>query len=515
MALSVVWLWIDTDSRTRGLLLTTLELSLAVIVCSVPCGVLLAVLISRTDVFGRRIAGAILTTMLFVPLYLQAAGWDAGFGRQGWLTLSSESFAQPLLTGMRAAIWIHTLAAIPWVMLLVGVALRHVDPELEESALLDCSAPAAVWRVTLPMVLPAIAAAMLWVLIITAGEITVTDLYQVRTFAEEVYNTVPLLDESSAGEPGSATLPRGTGASFALLVAGLILAGAIVRQPISVPARPAVIFSLGIWRIPATVLLAIAVLAIAGVSLANLGYNAGMRVEEVAGQITRDWSAAKAASMLWLTPRRFSSELSWSAVIGAVSATVSVAIAIPLAWFARRGGWHGWPALSCVAVGAALPGPILGLWIIRLLNRPDVEWVAWLYDHSILAPVAATTVRALPAAILVSWYGIQSLPQDLLDAAAVDGLGPLARLLRVVAPVRWRILLAAWLMSFVVAAGDLSASILVTPPGLFTAPVRVFGLLHAGVDDQVAGLCLTNVGVIVVIQFVLAMLFRSRRDAPP
>lgn len=499
--------WLDAEPRTRALLLTTLKLCFTVMAVSVPVGATLAVLLSRTDVFGKRIFQTILTTMLFVPLYLQAAGWDAGFGRQGWLSLANEGLAQPWLSGFRAAMWIHCLAAIPWAALLIGIALRHIDPELEESASLDHSKVSILLRVTLPFAAPAIAVAALWVSILTAGEATVTDLYQVRTYAEEVYTMTQLLDESLDQESGGASLPQGIGVLSLLLVAGLLMAVTILRQPIGAPVRPPLLFPLGGWRLPATILVAIVVLMIAGVPLANLFYNAGMQVEANGGDLERHWSAAKASSMVFLAPQRFFSELRWSAAIGATSATLCLALAVPLAWFGRRGRWRVLPALAAVAVGAAVPGPVLGLWIIRMLNWPDLAWLAWLYDHTILAPVLATTIRALPAAILVVWYGIQSLPSDLLDAAAVDGLTPIGRMLRVVIPIRSRALSAAWLCSLIVAAGELSASILVTPPGLFTIPVRVFGLLHAGVDDQVAGLCLANIGVMLLIQLGFARTF--------
>ena len=53
-------------------------------------------------------------------------------------------------------------------------------------------------------------------------------------------------------------------------------------------------------------------------------------------------------------------------------------------------------------------------------------------------------------------------------------------------------LAAAWLAAFAIAMGDLAATILVAPPGVTTIGMRVFGLLHSGVDDHVAGLCLTS-----------------------
>ncbi len=50
--------------------------------------------------------------------------------------------------------------------------------------------------------------------------------------------------------------------------------------------------------------------------------------------------------------------------------------------------------------------------------------------------------------------------------------------------------IAAWLLAAVVAIGDLSASILTVPPRSALLPVRIFTLLHYGVEDQVAGICL-------------------------
>ena len=79
------------------------------------------------------------------------------------------------------------LACLPWVVFLVGVGLRTVEPELEESAELDMPV-GRVWRkVTLRRAVGAIAAAAVAVAVLTAGDMTVTDLLQVRTYAEEAY----------------------------------------------------------------------------------------------------------------------------------------------------------------------------------------------------------------------------------------------------------------------------------------------------------------------------------------
>src|SRR5512144_2019010 len=70
------------DSRGRVLLRNTLLLSAGACWLALPIGSLLACLLARTDTRAKRLGWAAVTAMLFIPLYLQAAGWDAGFGRQ-------------------------------------------------------------------------------------------------------------------------------------------------------------------------------------------------------------------------------------------------------------------------------------------------------------------------------------------------------------------------------------------------------------------------------------------------
>src|SRR5205823_8154066 len=83
--------------------------------------------------------------------------------------------------------FIHAMAALPWIVLLAGVGLRTVEPELEESALLDLSPWRVLTGVTVRRSVGALAGAALAVAVLTAGDMTVTDLLQVRTYAEEAY----------------------------------------------------------------------------------------------------------------------------------------------------------------------------------------------------------------------------------------------------------------------------------------------------------------------------------------
>ena len=92
--------------------------------------------------------------------------------------------------------------------------------------------------------------------------------------------------------------------------------------------------------------------------------------------------------------------------------------------------------------------------------------------------------------------------------AKIEGAGFWTRLFSIVLPQRMFALAAVWLIGFAVSFADLSASVLVVPPGVTTLPVRIFGLLHAGVDDQVAGVGLNLLAGGAVIATVIVWLLK-------
>ncbi|MBN2577919.1 MAG: iron ABC transporter permease [Pirellulales bacterium] len=522
------------DFRTLTLLENTLLLSGSVCALSVPVGVLLGWLFFRSNLPGRKIGLAVVVGMVFVPLYLQAAAWEAGFGLQGWFTLATEGAA--LLNGWRGAIWIHTLAAIPWVTVIAGLGMRRIERELEEQALLDGPARKVFFHVTLRGSLPAVGLAALWVVVTTAGEMTVTDLFMIRTYAEEVYTQMAV-----GQEPGIPTWTWvGIAAAAVLIAVGWNLAVGFAprRRPLTV--RQPFLYPLGKWKWFWLVAVVGFLILLAVVPLESLFYKAGLLVEQTATGRVRSFSPAKCLRIIGTALVQNRRELGWSLLIGGLAAAASVPIGLGLAWWgrcltvrltavshsvtdqplvgARRGFPWGWRKLWFnfqfaifnlqFAILLAIPGPILGLCIIRLLNRPGHPWLEWLYDYSILAPWLALFLKSLPVATLVLWHGVRSIPQELLESAAVDGAGAGTRFWRIVVPLSWPAMLAAFFAALAVSLGELAASILVVPPGVWTLSILIFNLLHYGVEDQVAGICLALVGLFALVAAAAAVAVR-------
>ncbi len=496
------------DERTRSLAAHTIFLAGATCAISLPLGAVLGWLLGRSDLPGRKAALVLLGAMLFVPPYLQAAAWQAGFGTQGWFTLHAGSL--PPLEGWAAVVWIHGMAALPWVVLIVAAGFRLVEPELEEQALLDAS-PRQVFRcVTLPAALPALGVAALWVTILTAGEMAVTDLFAVRTYAEEVYTQIAIGPLMEQGKPVYSTLTILPGV---VLSAWLVAAGLVVLARLAPGHRPLTtggryVFRMGVWRVPLTVFVGLVLLVAVGVPLASLCYKAGILVTQSDAGRLRSWSVWKCAEMVYSSPYRYGGEFCWSLVIGSLAATGAVVVAIPMAWLARSGRYAGLGVLLVTAISLATPGPIVGLAVIWLLNRPECPPLLYLYDQTILGPWLALSIRGFAPATLILWHAFRSVPSELIDAASVDGAGRIARLWRIVVPGRLDAVLLGWVVVFALGVGDLAASILVVPAGVNTLSIRIFGLLHYGVEDRVAGICLAQVVALAAVAAVVSWVAR-------
>src|SRR5439155_14997594 len=133
--------------------------------------------------------------------------------------------------------------------------------------LLDAGPGRVLVHVTLRHAASSIGIAALWTIIVAAGEMTVTDLFKIRTYAEEFYTAFVLRRElmQAVGD----VLP-GVLLTALLTLAGLAICGRLLPVARQQQPRPAWIFSLGLRRRVATLIVVLLLLLIAGVPLAGL-----------------------------------------------------------------------------------------------------------------------------------------------------------------------------------------------------------------------------------------------------
>ena len=496
------------SERASELLLTTAALVLGTIAIALPVGVSLSVLLVRTDLPGRGVLAALLGFLLLIPLYLQTGAWQAGFGMQGWF---SNASGIELLSGLRAAIWVHAMAAIPWVALIAGVGLWMVEPELEEEARLYASDAQVLIRVTLRRGLPAIGIAGMWVAVTTAGEMTVTDLFRVRTTAEEVYLVFAATSDMQVAS--LELLPHIAVTAVVLLLCGLCCFRVMPRAR-AISTRPRHIFALGRFQLAALFAVALTMVVLVAVPLACLIYKAGLAtVAQTGGPVAQNWRVDKLFKMVMFEPwTQFGDEMLSSLIIGALASTTAVLFGMALAWIGRKGRLPAASVCMLVAILFSVPGPLLGAGVSRLLT-----YFPAVYD-SYGAPGTAIGLRVLPMVILVCWHALRLVPEQAIDTARVAGAGFWACLFKVAMPICYPALAAAWLVAFLAGLGDLSASQLLQLPGRETLAARVFDRLHSGAYDQVCGLFIAMTiafAAATTLAVKLFMLARRRAERKP
>lgn len=481
---------------------------------ALPVGVVLAFCLFRTDLPGRRLMRGLIVLGVFVPLPLQAICWLGAFGNQG---RQQALGAAPILVGKFGAAFVHAVAALPWVVLIVGLGMRAVEPELEELGLLEMPG----WRVALAITLRrstgAIVAAAAVVAVMCATDMTVTDLIPLRTYAEEAYTM-------SQQGLGLATLAvRASAPAFIALVPVLLILGVLLARV--EPARlaqltaPALRFRLGGWRWVAGLFVGGIVVCLAGLPLYGLMWRAGRVGPGLVAGEGAHWTlhgligtlreSARDLGPSWalnfegrevFEPGLLASSLTWAAVSGA-AATV---LAAGLCWAAR--GEKAWVAvvIATVAVSLAIPAPVAGVALKLAYLR-----VRWLVETPGLL-IVAQTLRVLPYALVMIWPAVRALPRAWFETAALEGLGPARQLSLIGLPSLWPALVIAWLLTSTLALGELPATYFVSAPGYQPLSMVLWSQLHMGVESRLAGVGLWLLAVVATCGVIAAVVVAAR-----
>lgn len=471
------------DPISKHLLANTILLWLGTCAVSLPIGASTGFVLARIHAPGRAIFVSLMVGILFLPHYLYGVAWQSAAGP--FSLLSNYYSTQDLLSGWFAAIWIHAMAAIPWVSLLIFMALIGTDTAAEEALLLDGGGSAILRYTVFPRLLVAVLMAAVLVLLITAGEMTVTDLYQVRTFAEEIYTLTAIeRDLTQAAQ----RIWAGLLLLLFLACGGTLLVTAIHRTRRRRFSRPPLLFSGKTLTCSSSIWLSLVTVLTVGVPVLGLSYIAG-RIPAPSHEGAFSWSPRRFLEAILAAPGWFQREIYWSALIAVLAAATASTAALMIAWWGHRSRWRAMAVLGGAASLWALPAPLLGLALVAVFYQ-TFDPFPYLNDYTVMAPVLGIAIRILPWPLFIYWYAFRQIPRDVLDAAALDGAGTWRQLFFLALPANWHFAVTGWFAALAAAFADLSISIILLPPGVSTLGTRIFDRLHTGTDQQVAAVCL-------------------------
>ena len=462
-------LWLD--ARQQGLLWNTARLGVGTALLATAVGAPLGLALARINLRGKALLRIVLAAPVVLPPYVMALAWTyLGSGND----VSEWTYSLP------AAIVVLGLVFYPLSMLATEVALRRIDGRLEEAAVLSAPPHVVLRRITLPLAAPTVLAAALVIFVLSVSEFGVPGLLRVRVYTTEVFTAFAALYDFSRAVLLAVPL-----LVLCLLVAvvAVVLAGErLVSTRRGSGTRPALLHE---WQRPAE-----------AVAITAAAIGLGLPVIVLAREALR-------AESLPAIVEGSGTAIANSLRLATIGATAVVALAVWLGYARARARRRlGQFADIVFVVAFAVPSTIVGVGLIGLWNRPGV--VGALYGTDVMF-ILGYLARFVPVAALAIAATTRYVPESHEEAAAVSGAGWLRTMARIVVPQIRLGLLFAWVISFVLAFGELGVSILVAPPGEATLPIRIYTIIANTPPSHVAALALLQTAVILTPLALLGM----------
>lgn len=482
---------------TLGVVRNTLVVSVGATALATVLGVGLAWLVTRTDMPGSQV----LEPLNLVPFYLSPLT-----GAIAWIYLAAPRVG--LLNhlvgdglniyGLGGMIWVMGLFFTPEIYLFASGALRRMDPALEESARVHGSGVlSTTWRITLPLIRPAVLSGMVLVFVSTLGEFSIPvtlgtpigqDVLVTRIYAtmEEIPPNHNLAAAFSVLLVSPAVLLLFAHRSLVEGRSYVVIAGRAYR-----PSRVA----LGGWRW----------VALAG----NVGYLAcavGLPLVALTlVAVSPVWTGEldlRHATLANVRYVLFQYPLTWRALRNSLAlavggATAAVAIGLGTAWLLLRTRSTLRRVVDvAVSLPIAVPGVVLGVGVLVAYLRTP------LYGTLAILLVAYVT-RFLPYAHRAAEVGLLSLSRELEEASRTCG-APWGRTLRrVVVPLIQPALVSGWMLLFIIYLREFPMSLLLARAGTETLSVALYGLLLHQPAPATASFALLQVGILLVAVYAL------------
>jgi iron(III) transport system permease protein len=360
-----------------------------------------------------------------------------------------------------------TLVYYPYVYTLGRAALAEQAPEFLESARgLGRSRTAILFRVTLPLARPALAAGTLLACMEALADYGTVATFSVRTLTEAIYRVWHGMFDRQAATQLAAIL---------LGLAGVLLAlehfsrGRARFTHARRPARPPARLHLGgLQAMGATVLCASTLLLAFGLPVGQLA----LWAIQAAGQGT--------------VPAEFGHALVQSLGLAGGAAVVVTAVAVLLAYARRRQPTPLVRAATRLAgLGYALPGAVIAVGVLlplswldhalaRLVERVTGGMPGLIVTGSVAGLLFAYLVRFLAVGSQGVEASLARIPKSLDDAARSLGARGGRTLRALHLPLARRGLLAAMTLVFVDVMKELPATLLLRPFGLETLAVGIW-----------------------------------------
>lgn len=479
---------IFSNLQNWRLLRNSLTLGLSTALFALAVGIPLGYFLGKTDLPFKSFFKIGFLIPLFFPPYILSIAWSHILGKQGLLQtlFGVGSFTSDFLFSLPGAAFVLTNIYYPLVMLICLAAFYGIDRSFEDEALLHTGERKILSRILLPLILPFLKAAFLFVFIIALSE------FGVPAFLGTNVYTVEILTQFSAFYDFQTATAHAVILVFVALV--IVISSRKLVNRISTGIMESLgyanyrIINLKRWKIPVLILVSLAffffvLLPLAVLVCKSLPLNTYIQAFNLA-------SSGILHSLLW----------------SGIGATTLVLFGFVFGYFRIREHWQSINPLTLFTF--AIPSTVLGIGLISLWNRGAPFYFVY---NSILMVLFVYIARFVFITQNVISGAISQIPVSYEEAAFLEGGGRFKIIGKIIIPLSKPALIAAWILGFIFCFGEIGATLLVYPPGSSTLPIKIFTITANSPENLAAALCMLLVLIILISLGVFFLTLKSFR----
>ena len=507
------------------LVITTLQFAVGSTAVALVLGGTLAWLVERTDLPAPALVRAVVILPMATPPFLLAISWIILLSpRTGVINallmsvfgLDAPPFNIYSLGGM---VFVEGLALVPSAFLILAPAVRNLDPNLEESALVSGAGMGQlVFRIILPLLLPALAGTAIFLMIVSFVVFDVPGTIgmpsRIFVLSSQIYS---LVADSPRGIP-----EYGKVSAMALMFTlGLLALTLAYHRLMRHAGRFATVTGKG-YRPRPFKLGRLRWIAVAGVILYFL-------CAVLAPLLILLWtslmpfqaplSVAAAKMATFANHREFfanpfiAAATFNSIVVALVASTAVAALSLVTAWLSIKGRAPGRRMIDALAfLPLAMPGVLIAtalIYVYLAVKIIPIYGTIWIIAVAYLTIYLSFGSRTMNGVVL-------QLHPELDEAARMSGAGLLATVRRVIVPLTAPGLAAVWIWVFAHCLRELTAALLLQGADNATLPTLLYSYWSGGETNKAAavGVWLVLGLLAVVIAWQVLVRLAAGRGAP-
>lgn len=453
----------------------------SIAVLSTLLGTIFGFLLYKTNIKYRNFFKISLLLPLFISPYILAVAWKDFF----YLLFNNTSIANTdFISSSIGVILILTTIFTPLSMLIIGSALSNINAQLEESGIIISNFPNVIFKITLPLIKPAIFTSLILVFIFSISEFSVPAFLGVSVFTTEIFIQFSAFYNHSLAILQSSVL---------IFICVLLLFSErkyISDAPflsISTKGTNNKIYNINNWNWLAYFLL-----------FAWFFLSVVFPFVILFFQSFKDGTNKFLQALELLIPT-FANSIGL-AFIGAV---IIVLFGFVSAYFSTQnkvGKTYDWLLLIVFAI----PSTILGISLIKFYNTPTLDFIYSSYAIIIIAYVGKFSFISSK----LIGNAIKQIPVSLMEVADIQGVSFFRRIQKILIPLITPTLFVAFIISFIFCLGELGTTIMLYPPGTEIMPIKVYTIMANAPQSLTSSMTLIVYSITLLLITIFYFIFK-------